>query len=430
MHDVHTAALRARERRSLADVVEGVAAAATRMADGRDPAGARARELLERALGWSGELAGETLTEMARGWTREAMWGVLREELGDPGVLDGFAQAGMADGRRRRRIARGPAVLLQVHAGNVPGVGITGVVRGLLARSGVLARPSQQQPGLVALFARTLAAEDDLLGRCVATTWWPAGDVSLPEWRCWVKRCGKVVVYGGAEAVSAVRSLVPAHTDLLVYGPKVGVGAVLPDAGLERAAGELARDVCAYQQRGCVSPRLVHVLSAGEDRRREFAAALERALGDEVKRQGPRALTPAEAAGIRSVRTQAELGEDGPELRVMGDPEELAWTVISGPDGELRSEPWPRIVRVFSASDPEEWQDRLAPLEGRIQAVGYAGREGMEELARRAATLGTCRVAPFGSVAWPPAAWRHDGRHQLLPLLEWTDWELPEGRIT
>ncbi|HSR43345.1 MAG TPA: acyl-CoA reductase, partial [Longimicrobiales bacterium] len=83
----------------------------------------------------------------------------------------------------------------------------------------------------------------------------------------------------------------------------------------------------------------------------------------------------------------------------------------------------PRVLRVHGVASPGRLEQLLVPLAGRIQAVGYAGEDGAGELAERAAALGVSRVAPVGSMAWPPADWRHDGRHQLLPLIQWTDWE-------
>ena len=65
----------------------------------------------------------------------------------------------------------------------------------------------------------------------------------------------------------------------------------------------------------------------------------------------------------------------------------------------------------------------LAPLEGRIQSLGYVGTDGIEQMAEEASRLGVSRIAPLGTVAWPPSDWRHEGRFQLLPLLNWTEFE-------
>ena len=93
----------------------------------------------------------------------------------------------------------------------------------------------------------------------------------------------------------------------------------------------------------------------------------------------------------------------------------------------IRAEALPRLVWVCAIEDLAELARRLDPARRRIQAIGYAGSRGVERLADLAARDGVSRLSPFGTVAWPPADWRHDARHQLLPLLEWTDWEGETG---
>lgn len=421
---VRAAALEARERRTLADVVSAVAAAAGELGDPSGSSGAAAVELLRSELGWTPELATETLKEMAATWTEDALWGVLRAELPDPAALETYVPASGRTPRRRRAV--GPPLLFVVHAGNVPGVAVTAALRGLLVRSGVLCKAPRDEPGLLALFAGALAGADPLLGRSLATTWWPA-EADLPAWETWVKRSGKVVVYGGEEAVRGVRARLPADGELLVYGPKVGVGVVLPDAvGDGEAAAGLARDVCAYEQQGCVSPRLVYVVGPAEP----FAERLAAALAAEVERVPPPRLRPGEALAIRSARARAEFrgygepeGEAGRDSAVLGSSGDLAWTILLHHGPAAGAETLPRVVDLHPVPDLSRLLAALEPLEGRIQAVGYAGAEGLESLAEGCARLGVSRIAPFGRVAWPPPDWRHDGRPQLLPLLRWTDWE-------
>lgn len=425
---VRKAALEARRERRLGQVIEACSRAGRRLADPETAAGRRAARLLADELGWAEPLARETLDGMAELWRSEALTSTLREELGDPAVLDGWVEAppaGKRGGERRlrRRRAAGPPLLFLVHAGNVPGVAVTATIRGLLVRSGVLCKAPAAEPGLLAAFARELAREDPLLGRCVATTWWPGGEAAAEE-QAWSERAGTVVLYGGEAATDAYRRRLGPATELVIYGPKVGLGAVLPDAARsgEGAAG-LAEDVCAYEQAGCVSPRVIYVMA--EDPMpwaRELAGALE-AETSRLPRPEP---DPGQAAAVRSVRARAEFrgyaSEDG-RPRVLADDRSMAWTVLVGGDPAPRTEGLPRVVRVHGLDAVAELGSLLAPLEGRVQALGYAGSEGVEELVELAHRLGVGRVAPFGTVAWPPADWRHDGRPQILPLLRWTDWE-------
>ena len=419
---VRNSALEARSARTSEQVIESIAAAAARLA-GDGTGGAAARQLLRAELGWDEHLARETLDGMASTWTAEALTGLVQSELGGPAVLDGFVpdEEWAGPGHRSRR-ALGAPLMLQVLAGNVPGVAITATIRALVVRSGVLCKLPEAEPGLLPLFARLLSDEDPLLGRCVAATWW-AGDRFPAAWREWARWAGRAVVYGGDAAVEAVRGSLPADTDVVSYGPRTGIGAVLPDSPPGAAAG-LVRDVCAYDQQGCVSPRLVYVVGEPTG---PFVEGLAGALAEHTGRHPPPEPTAAEAVAIRSARAEFEFsGYEGGGSAVVTPGESLAWTILAAESPAARTESLPRVVWVHQVPDLESLEEVLRPLEGRIQTLGYSGSEGLQKLAALATRLGVSRIAPFGTVAWPPADWRHEGRHQLLPLLNWTDLEIPE----
>lgn len=441
------AALEAREARSTREVARAASRAARRLADSEQETGRRAVALLAEELGWTAEAARGTLMGMARAWSEDALMGLVERELGGPAALDGFVDAppaGPEAGPRRRR-AVGPPLMFVVHAGNVPGVAVTAALRGLLVRSGVLCKAPEDEPGLLALFARELSREDPLLARSVATTWWPGGEEVAAE-EVWSRRAGTAVVYGGEGVVRALRSKLPVGTDLVVHGPGLGVGAVLadvadgPPGAVREAAAALARDVCAYEQAGCVSPRVVYVLGPDVDR---LAVALAGALEEETGRRPPSPPTPEEAVALRSLRAGAEFrgygggaesgetvdtpgeaaDEPGDRSRLLASADDFAWTVLAGGGPAPVSEGLPRVVRLHAVASLDAMESALEPVAGKLQTLGYAGHEGRGRLAEAAVRLGVCRVAPFGSVAWPPPDWRHDGRPQLLPLLRWTDLE-------
>jgi hypothetical protein len=418
---VGRAALRARAERSLEEVIDGVARAAARLVDPAGETGRRTQETLAQGLGWSIPTVAETLRGMAAAWTQQALTGLVSSELGDPACLERFRPDPARADRLRRAI--GPPLQLVVHAGNVPGVAVTAVIRGLLVRSGILNKAPADEPALVSRFARCLAEVDELLGRCVGSTWWPADEVP-PAWEEWVRRSGKVVVYGGQEAVEGIRRRVPGDKDVVAYGPRLGVGVVLPDAP-GGAAAALARDVCAYDQQGCVSPRIVYVIAARAD---GFADELAEALGRETQRLGVAQPGSGEATAIREARAAWEFGgyRAGGGARTLGHDTDLSWTVLLGDRPGCEAEALLRVIYVYPAPGVAEVIRELEPLSGRIQALGYWGEKFLDELGEGAALLGACRVAPFGSLAWPPADWRHEGRYQLLPLINWTDLELPK----
>lgn len=436
---VRAAALTARASHRVADIVEAVAASAARLADSDDSIGGAAVQAVRRASGCTEGAAVELLREHATGWTERALNGLLVAEFGDPEVLDGAQPDERRPGRRRRAV--GPPLMHLVLAGNVPGVAVTAVIRCLLVRSGVLCRLASSEPWLVGLFARALYGEDEALGHTVAATWWPTDRrvqevPSAPNARdtqpaadVWIRRSGKVIVYGGAEAVRAFRARTPPSTPLVEYGPRTGV-AILGPGATEADLSGLATDTFAYEQAGCVSPRLVYLLSddGGSDagaRPNEAGLLLERlgrALSDRAGDDRGATLTEAEALAIREARSSLQFGAEEGEVR---GPPDLAWTILYRGRPDTYSEPLPRVLWVYGLAGIEELGELRGVLEGRIQAVGVAGFEASVErrVEELAVELGVSRITRPGRMAWPPPDWRHDGQLQLLPLVRWTDFE-------
>ncbi|MDX1577393.1 MAG: acyl-CoA reductase [Gemmatimonadota bacterium] len=417
---VRTAALAARTSRSTADVIQAVATAATRLAEPEDPYGRASIEALRRASGYGADEAAEVLRRQAEGWTTAALARLIDSELGDAGYLDGAVHVGPL-GRRRRAV--GPPLIHLVLAGNVPGIAVTAVIRCLLVRSGVLCKLPAGEPWLVGLFARALHDADAELARSLAATWWPTPD---PAADAWTKQSGKVIVYGGEAAVRAYRASVPASTPLEVYGPRLGIvllGSAVTDAELSG----LARDAFAYDQAGCVSPRLVYVLSGSsredaqpwvEDLLNRLAGALSNQA--RVSALGP--LTDGEAVAIREARSRLQFDREGGQVR---GPVDLGWTILYRARLGTYSEALPRVLWAYRASGVEELGSLPGVLEGRVQAMGIAGLEPAAESRAEelAVELGVSRLTGPGEMAWPPPDWRQDGRMQLLPLVRWTDFE-------
>ena len=310
--------------------------------------------------------------------------------------------------------------MLQLHAGNVPGVPVGCALLSLIARSGVLAKSGSDEPWLLPLFARSLADVDPLLGECLAVTWW-SGESHPAALAEWVKVSRKVIVYGGDAAVAAIRERVPADTELIVYGPRTGIAVFLPDAPPE-AAGLLAHDALAYEQRGCISPRLVYAVGSNP---LEVARLIGRELNRAADRLGPPPMTPAEAVALRRARAEWEFAgiSDGTALAL--GPVDLHWTVLAREAPGIEAQALPRALWVYGVEDLDTLRDVLLPIAGRIQGLGYAGREGEGQLARLAAELRVSRVCPVGRMAWPPPDWRQENRYRLMPLLDWTEWERP-----
>ncbi|MGD0527163.1 MAG: acyl-CoA reductase, partial [Polyangiaceae bacterium] len=129
----------------------------------------------------------------------------------------------------------------------------------------VTVRPSPRDPSLTrAILEESAAAGDDAL-------------VEVGERDVSSITAGEVHVYGRDATIAAVRARVRPGVVVRGHGAGMGVAVVSPGADLVAAADALALDVVAFDQRGCLSPRVALVLGS-PGRAESFAEALHAAL--------------------------------------------------------------------------------------------------------------------------------------------------------
>jgi hypothetical protein len=319
-------------------------------------------------------------------------------------------------------------VATHVFSGNVPGVAVTSLVRSLLVKSAALGKTAVGEPLLAALFARGVAEEDPELGECLAVTYWHGGDAALEA--AALGMADAVVVYGGAEAVAAVRAATPAGTRVLAYGPKLSFGVVGRDAlADEEKAAEVAAlaalETATFDQQGCVSPHLFYVEEGGATDPRAWARLLAGAMAD-AERELPRgAVARSEASAIRQLRGEAEFAQlAGGGVELHASARGTTWTVVYEADPAFAPSCLNRVVRVKPVPSLDAVPALAAGTASLLQTVGVAASpERTERLAAALGRAGASRVAPLGKMAWPPGTWHHDGHPPLGEMLRWCDLE-------
>jgi len=416
------AAARARglERRPVAEIVAVIDRVAARLLNPRDELRTTAERALPALTRYSPAMVRRVLDRMAADWRAEPLHELLRAELGDPGVLDGFRP----DARGHGRVAAfGPALAAHVFSGNVPGVAVTSIIRSLLVKAATLGKTAAGEPLLPALFARGIAEEDAELGACLAVAYWPGADETLTH--AALESADAVIVYGGADAVASVRAQAPPAARFFAYGPRLSFGIVarerLNAAAARETAWDAALNASTFDQQGCVSPHVFYVEEGGEVSPREWAGLLAREM-ETVERDLPRGpLAPAEASAIQQFRARAEFSE-GVDLHAPDTG--TAWTVVFEPDAAFEASCLNRVMRVKPVRDAAEVAALVSDYAHLLQTVGVsASPERTEALAAAFGRLGASRVTPLGRMAWPPPWWHHDGHPPLRDLLRWCDLE-------
>ena len=198
--------------------VRAVLAASRRLVDACDPLGREARELLPAATGLS-----------ARG-----------VELG----LSRHLETAASDDDLARLVARAGAAP-RVHvvlSANIFVGAVRAIACAVAASPSVRVRPSSREAVMAPLLVRALAGT-------------AMGDVTLCD--ALVPRAGDGVhVYGRDETIAAIASESPAGVRIVGHGPGFGVALVDATSDVTGVAERLSWDVVAFDQRGCLSPRV------------------------------------------------------------------------------------------------------------------------------------------------------------------------------
>ena len=125
--------------------------------------------------GLSRVMVREVVRGMGASWSAEAIARMVAAEFPDPGVLDGFVADGSTDPPPRSITATAPALTLLIGSGAVPGVTVTAMIRALVVKSAVLAKPGAGDTALTTRFTRELFRTDPRVGAAAAVRCWPGG---------------------------------------------------------------------------------------------------------------------------------------------------------------------------------------------------------------------------------------------------------------
>jgi hypothetical protein len=337
--------------------VERVIAAGRRAADPSDPLGREARAALEATSGLSPE--GVAL--------------VLRDHLEthpDPAHIEALLDA--AGDAPRCHV---------VLAANVCTAALRALAVATATAPSVVVRPSRRDPGLAPLLAHALAGDPAFAAAGGAVTCVEAID-PLPG--------DELHLHGSDPTVGALGGSTPPGVVVRAHGTGIGLAVVGAATRIEAAAAAVARDVVPFDQRGCLSPRIVLVEGDGP-RAGAFAAALHDALA-ELSATVPRG--PLDGATIAAVALYRA------SLQAVGDRWEGDHHLIGlDPDPRALVLPPPaRVVHVVPVAGAPAIRPLVSPLSRHVTSVGGEG----DAAAAVGALAPRARRAPLGEMQRPP----------------------------
>jgi hypothetical protein len=206
---------------------------------------------------------------------------------------------------------------------------------------------------------------------------------------------GEIHVYGTDETAAKVAAGSPPAVTVKRHGTGLGVAIVSAADDTAVAAGAIARDVVPFDQRGCLSPRVV-LVEGGEPRAQELARALDAELA---------AAEPRVPRGALSRSEREEAARYAETIAFAGQIWRGAAHLVGSSQGQLIVPPAGRHVHVRAVADASDARACLGPIARYVVALGVNARSLAGWGPERA------RVSALGLMQRPPL----DGPVDLRP---------------
>ena len=225
------------------------------------------------------------------------------------------------------------------------------------------------------------------------------------------------MIWGGAEAVSQIRSLpFPHWARVVVFGPRLSVaamdGACWGDPN-ERSSWcrRLARDVWQFDQQACSSPQTLFLEHEPGCDPSEFVDELRFAFQEENRVHPPRRVEPALSSAICKARASWLL-EDVDNHAWF--PESADWSILHGKGLKI---PEPTQGRTLSVLVADHLMEVISRFDGNVQTLGLAVKDIRKEetLAEAAGRHGVDRVVRLGQMHVFGSPW--DGMDLVRPMV-------------
>jgi|GEM_PF-5564262 len=181
-----------------------------------------------------------------------------------------------------------------------------------------------------------------------------------------LKQADLVFAYGRDETMATLRQQISPQAIFVAHGHVESAAIIFKEAAQEEALLSLAYDMLSYDQRGCLSPRLVLIEEGGErspaEAARRFAEIILPPLAQQLPRGG---LYPGEATEI--LHQRSVYGFRGP-VYCGAD-----WTVCYSEKQDWPQTVLPRFMPILPFDSHQQLIKILAPIKERLISLGCAG---------------------------------------------------------
>jgi hypothetical protein len=375
---------------------------------------------LPKITGYDAEMIRLSLTTYLKTFRKKELQKFLTEDFGNWAVLDDFQPR--TKGGFSKAVA--PDLVTHIWAGNVPGIPIWSFISSLLVKAGSIGKVSSGEPLFAGLFARAIEEVDPNLASCFAIVWWKGGD---EEKERLIGELSEVVIgYGHNESLQSIRTRLPITTRFIVYGSKISFGIIsrnsLQADKAVQVAKDAAYDVMRFDQQGCYSPQVFFVQRGGRTTPEDVSKMIAGELAQLEVRYPRQRLSMEESTAFSQWKQAEELKTFSDDAHEIHSDDKGSWTVVYGENEGVLATPLNRSIKIIPFDEINDVKEKLELIKHYLQTVGLACTpEELFEWAETLAEVGVTRLSSLGKMTLPEPGWHHDGRFNLLELVNFVD---------
>lgn len=210
-------------------------------------------KILSKITNQSEELVTMELESTMRQLLKENIHKTLKEELKDKKILDEWVPTSYG------RVHRQPlGVVFHNISGNAFVVEPLSICMGLLSKNCNIIKVSADEPYFAYEFFKSLCDIDKNICKRLSIIYFDSSNSEI--YRCAVENSNCVVHWGGEKSGKVMAELCAEYgIRFILHGPKVSFEVIDKIDNLSSDAELIARDIVTWEQRACLSPRVVFV---------------------------------------------------------------------------------------------------------------------------------------------------------------------------
>jgi len=349
----------------------------------------------------------EKVTRVSRPVLRES-WRNLFSQ-----ITEGRMQRWWKEVKEERGNGAYPNLIGLFAPGNVPGVAILPLVQLSLLGLTSIVKSASAEPFTLPILLRELAQIDKTVAGRIVALHWSRNDGALTE--ALTTSVDRVVAFGHDDSLEDLRPIGSSAFD--GFGDKFSVSIINPNCVAQTEMQQLAYDVVMFDQRGCMSPQFVFLVTDSWETTEYFCKRLAQALAEIERRMPAGHWRDTDIAALQQWRGAVETRQaEGEQIAYLRSPK-LSWTVVGANNFDLYERVALRFVRVWRMKNTEEVFRILLPISNALQAVSLLLEDEEEMLQAQELFAG---AEDESKVRFPETLLTTPGRMQK-PVFNWMD---------